>query len=44
MTATEQRYAQIEKELPAIVHACLKFNQYIYGRGQVAVETDHKPI
>ena len=31
MTPTEQNYAQIEKELLAIVFACEKFDQYIFG-------------
>ena len=43
MTLTEQRYAQIEKELLAIVFACTKFYHYIYGKHTV-VETDHKPL
>lgn len=44
MTKTEQRYAQIEKEMLAIVHSCTKFEQYIYGRPDIRVETDHKPL
>jgi hypothetical protein len=44
MTTTEQRYAQIEKEMLAIVHSCMKFEQYIYGRPKVTVHTDHKPL
>ena len=44
MTFTEQRYAQIEKEMLAIVHACTKFHDYIYGLPNVEVETDHKPL
>lgn len=43
MTETQQKYAQIEKELLAICFGVDKFHQYIYGR-QVVVETDHKPI
>nr|XP_047137473.1 uncharacterized protein K02A2.6-like [Hydra vulgaris] len=39
----EQRYAQIKKELLAIVFACERFNQYTYGR-QVSLESDHKPL
>ena len=39
LTQTETRYAQIEKELLAIVFACEKF-----GRDIVNVETDHKPL
>ena len=43
LTQTEQHYAQIEKELLAIVFSCWKFHQYIYGKS-VTVETDHKPL
>lgn len=32
MTDTETRYAQIEKELLAVVFACIKFNGYIFGK------------
>ena len=44
LTSAETRYAQIEKELLAIVFACERFESYIYGRDQVNVETDHKPL
>ena len=44
LTPTETRYAQIEKELLAIVFACEKFEAYIYGRERVHVETDHQPL
>ena len=40
---TERNYAQIEKELLAIVFGTEKFNQYTYGR-RVIVESDHKPL
>ena len=43
MTETEKRYAQIEKEMLAIVHSCKKFHQYIFGK-LVKVESDHKPL
>ena len=43
LNKTEQDYAQIEKELYAIVFGCKKFHQYIYGRN-VIVYTDHKPL
>ena len=44
MTQTEQNYAQIEKELLAIVFACEKFVQHIFGKSDVAIESDHKPL
>lgn len=44
LTKAEQAYAQIEKELLAVVYACEKFYTYIYGRGDITVETDHKPL
>ena len=43
LTPTEQRYAQIEKEMLAIVFALEKFNHYTYGR-KVKVQSDHKPL
>lgn len=43
LTPTEQRYAQIEKELLAIVFSLEKFNHYTYGR-HVKVQSDHKPL
>lgn len=43
MTETQKRYAQIEKEMLAIVHCCKKFHQYIFGK-TVKVESDHKPL
>ena len=43
LTPTERNYAQIEKELLAIVHACDRFDQYVFGR-EITVETDHKPL
>lgn len=32
LTDTEKRYAQIEKELLAIIFAAKRFHQYIFGR------------
>jgi len=44
MTATERHsYAQIEKEMLAIVFAMDRFHTYVYGR-HVTIETDHKPL
>ena len=44
LTEAETRYAQIEKELLAIVFACEHFEYYIYGRDVVNIETDHEPL
>lgn len=43
LTDTETRYAQIEKELLAVVFACTKFRDYVYGKPTL-VETDHQPL
>lgn len=43
LTPAEQQYAQIEKELLAVVFGMERFNQYTYGR-KVLVESDHKPL
>ncbi|KAF7641303.1 hypothetical protein LDENG_00285890 [Lucifuga dentata] len=43
LTETEQRYAQIEKELLTVVFSAKRFHQYTYGR-TVTVQTDHKPL
>lgn len=44
LTKAEQNYAQIEKELLACVYACEKFYCYIFGKNDVIIETDHKPL
>ena len=43
LTAAAQQYAQIKKELLAIVYAMERLHTYVYGR-RVTVETDHKPL
>lgn len=44
LSKTEQKWAQIEKELLlAVVFACQRFHYLIYGR-EVIVESDHKPL
>ena len=43
LSKSEQNYAQIEKDLIAIVFACSKYHQYMYAK-PVTVETDHKPL
>lgn len=34
---------RLRKKLLSIVHACERFDQYLFGR-EVTVETDHKPL
>ena len=43
LTDTETRYAQIEKEMLAVVFSLGRFNQYTFGR-HVNVQSDHKPL
>ena len=40
---TETRYAQIEKEMLAIILGLERFDHYAYGR-PITVESDHKPL
>ena len=44
LTKCEQKYAPIELECLAIVFACRKFDQYIYGHAEVTIHSDHKPL
>ena len=43
LTESQKRWAQIEKELLAVVVALERFDQYTYGR-PVVVQNDHKPL
>ena len=43
LTKTEQKWAQIEKELLAVVFSMERFHQYIFGL-PVTVHSDHKPL
>ena len=43
LTEVESRYAQIEKEMLAIVFSVEKFNDFTFGRRNI-VHTDHKPL
>ena len=43
LTDTENRYANIERELLACVFATECFHNYIYGK-PVIIESDHKPL
>jgi len=44
LTITQQHYAEIKKEMLAVVFGCTKFHDYIYGIPNVGVESDHKPL
>ena len=43
LTETEQRYSNIERELPAIVFALKRLNHYTFGR-TITVQSDHQPL
>ena len=43
MTQCEKNYCQLEKETPAIVFACERFRQYIYGQ-KFDIYNDHQPL
>ena len=43
LTDEETRYANIERELLAIIFVCQWFSTYLLGRGFIA-ESDHKPL
>ena len=44
MTSAEQNYAHNEKEMLAICFATSKLHQYVYGKPNMSVQTDHKPL
>ena len=44
LSPAEKNYAQIEKELLAVVFAAKKFHQYVYGKQSVVVHSDHKSL
>lgn len=43
MTETEQRYAQVEKEVLGLTWGCERFRDFLIGR-HFSLETDHKPL
>ena len=43
LTDAETRYANIERELLAIIFACQRFSTYLLGRSFIT-ESDHKPL
>ena len=40
---TEQRYANIEREMLACVFGAERFHTYVFGK-PFTIETDHKPL
>ena len=43
LTGAESHYANIERELLAIIFACIRFNTYLQGH-RFTVQSDHKPL
>lgn len=43
LNESQKQYAQIEKEMLAIVYGCQRFHQYLFGKSFL-VESDHKPL
>lgn len=43
LSSAEVKYAQIEKEMLAIVFALTRFDEFIYGT-HVEIQSDHKPL
>ena len=43
LTGAESRYVNIERELLAIIFACIWFNTYLQGH-RFTVQSDHKPL
>ena len=43
LTPTEQRYANIEREMLAVVFGCKRFHTYVYAKN-CTIESDHKPL
>ena len=44
LSNTENQYSQIEKECLAIVTCMNKWHQYLYGKQNITVHTDHQPL
>ena len=43
ITQTEKNYAQIEKNMLAMVFGCTRFHKPVYGYHNAIAESDHKP-
>ena len=44
LNSMEKNYAQIEKECLTIVSCMDKWHQYLYGKHDITVHTDHQPL
>ena len=44
LDATVRNYAQIEKACLAIITSMNKWHQYLYGKRDITVHTDHQPL
>ena len=44
LTSAETRYAQIEREMLAVVFGFTRFHKLLYGKLDVTVESDHQPL
>jgi hypothetical protein len=44
LSDAELRYSQIEKEFLSILFSCKKFHNYIYGKNEITIQTDHLPL
>ena len=43
LTSTEQKYAQIEKEMLAVVFRCTRLHKLLYGKDDVTIESNYQP-
>ena len=43
LNKSEQNYAQIEKNMAAIVSGATEFHEYIYAQDPIHIESDHRP-
>ena len=44
LTETEEKYHPMELECLAVIFACSKFDQYIYGKTDLQIFSDHHPL
>ena len=44
LTSAEQKYAQIEKEMLAVVFGCERFHKLLYVNAAITIESDHEPL